>query len=318
MACGGASAFLGSKIPNKFYGIPKNPGYYDEYWEPVPRIPFLQRYVDLLKKSPYIWKSGGVGNTIGAIVNELNDRVKKLYEDFIEWIGAMDPNDIIGPVGYGIKKFVSKADNLNYRIRFENQENATAPAQLIQIKLKLSENLDLKTFRLNGFGINEYTHNFSLIKSFSQMSFAYSRDDSLLIRFQAGVEIVTHEAFWIFEAIDKQTGDRPKDPSKGLLPPKNETLVVGEGFATFSIKANENAFHLAEIEAEAEIIFDENEPILTQKIINTIDDSEPMVDMIVDFNMMSNGQFGVKLNKFDNGSGVNSVSIFQNTNNNWF
>jgi len=30
---GGASAFLGSKIPNKFYGIPKNPGYYDEYWK---------------------------------------------------------------------------------------------------------------------------------------------------------------------------------------------------------------------------------------------------------------------------------------------
>jgi hypothetical protein len=42
-----------------------------------------------MKKSPYIWTSGGVGNTIGAIVNELNDRVQKLYEDFIKWINNL-------------------------------------------------------------------------------------------------------------------------------------------------------------------------------------------------------------------------------------
>lgn len=143
------------------------------------------------------------------------------------------------------------------------------------------------------------------------MSFDYSRDDSLIARYQAGLDIVNHEAFWIFEAIDKLTGDRPKIPSRGLLPPKNESLVFGEGFVIFSIKAKEDAYHMAEIEAEAEIIFDENEPILTPKIFNTIDDSEPMVEMIVDYDLMSNGQFEVKLNKFDNGSGVNSVSIYE-------
>lgn len=143
------------------------------------------------------------------------------------------------------------------------------------------------------------------------MNLDYESDPRIVIRLQAGIDLVNQEAFWLFEALDKQIGVRPLDPSVGILPPKNESLNVGEGYVGYSIKAEKYALHLAEIEALAEIIFDENEPIITPKIINTIDDTRPEAILIFDSELMKQGQLGVRINKFDNGSGANSVNIYQ-------
>ncbi|WAR23260.1 hypothetical protein MAR_036929, partial [Mya arenaria] len=61
------------------------------------------------------------------------DRIKdlfyKLLDDIIIWIQSRDPNDMLGPDGYGPARFISKDLTLKYTIRFENDANATAPAQ---------------------------------------------------------------------------------------------------------------------------------------------------------------------------------------------
>lgn len=64
------------------------------------------------------------------------------------------------------------------------------------------------------------------------------------------------------------TGEPPSDPSVGFLPPNN--ITSGQGFVTFSIYTSRGVSSLARIDAEASIIFDENEPINTPPIFNTV------------------------------------------------
>lgn len=63
-------------------------------------------------------------------------------------------------------------------------------------------------------------------------------------------------------------GEVPDDPSIGFLPPNNGTS--GQGFVTFQVQARDQIQSLARIDANASIIFDQNEPILTPPIFNTV------------------------------------------------
>lgn len=65
-------------------------------------------------------------------------------------------------------------------------------------------------------------------------------------------------------------GEAPVDPSIGFLPPNNGT--DGQGFVTFSVRAREQVSNLFRIDATASIIFDQNEPIDTPPIFNTVNE----------------------------------------------
>ena len=52
-----------------------------------------------------------------------------------------DPNDKIGPGGFGLQAFVALDRALPYRIDFENDAAATAPAQRVDITDQLDPNL---------------------------------------------------------------------------------------------------------------------------------------------------------------------------------
>ena len=61
---------------------------------------------------------------------------------------------------------------------------------------------------------------------------------------------------------------RPDDPRIGILPPNNGTN--GQGFVTYSILPAKVAITETRIDAVASIIFDENEPLDTLPIFNTV------------------------------------------------
>lgn len=65
-------------------------------------------------------------------------------------------NDLVGPVGYGAARFISNNTEMTYKIQFENDANASAPAQRVFIEMKLDRKLDSRTFRLRGFGFGSY------------------------------------------------------------------------------------------------------------------------------------------------------------------
>ena len=78
--------------------------------------------------------------------------------DETEHEGSYDPNDILGPDGFGDERWVSKSQTLGYTIRFENDRDlATAPAQQVTITQQLDDDLDFRRFRLGeiAFGLLE-------------------------------------------------------------------------------------------------------------------------------------------------------------------
>ena len=64
---------------------------------------------------------------------------------------------MIGPPGYGDARFISLTTPLNYKIRFENDPNATAPARHVIILHTLDQDLDIRTFRITAFGFGNLT-----------------------------------------------------------------------------------------------------------------------------------------------------------------
>lgn len=71
------------------------------------------------------------------------------FTDTIDIVGAIDPNDIlVSPRGDGDDAFIAKNQMLTYTIRFQNV--GTYAAQQVVIKNKLSQYLDVSTFRIIG------------------------------------------------------------------------------------------------------------------------------------------------------------------------
>ena len=68
-----------------------------------------------------------------------------------------DPNDKIGPSGFGDAGFVSADATLPYTIDFENTPTATAPAQVVTVTDQLDANLDWRTLQLGEITFGGYT-----------------------------------------------------------------------------------------------------------------------------------------------------------------
>ncbi|MFN3151569.1 CARDB domain-containing protein [Bremerella sp.] len=190
-------------------------------------------------------------------------------------VQSLDPNDILGPEGFGPENFIAATDPLAYTIRFENDPIfATAPAQTVRITQQLDADLDFRSFRLGDFGIGTQVFEVPDNRAFYVDRLDLTAELGILVDVFAGVDIARGEAFWEFTSIDPATGDAPTDALAGFLPP-NLISPEGEGFVTYSIKASPDAVTGDVIDAEARIIFDTNEPIDTPPIFHTLDVDAP-------------------------------------------
>ncbi|XP_068683141.1 uncharacterized protein [Montipora foliosa] len=265
-------------------------------------------------------KSGGCRQLIGEAISDFNDKtIKNIFVPYITkgavdivdftiaWVRSLDPNDMIGPPGYGDARFISLKTPLNYKIRFENDPNATAPAQHVIILHKLDQDLDIRTFRITGFGFGNFTKKLSNSRASLQETIDLVSEKKIYLRVIAGIDIMTREARWEFQSLDPQTGEAPDDPRTGFLPPNNGT--TGQGYVTFSVRLKKNLPPLARIDAKASIYFDKNEPIDTPPIFNTIDSSTPSSNISVINDVMRIGKLAVDIDTRDEGSGVRSVDL---------
>ncbi len=93
---------------------------------------------------------------------------------------------------------------------------------------------------------------------------------------QAGPDLAAGQISWELTAIDRTTGEEPLNPILGFLLPNDPLTHVGEGSVTFTIRAKPDVPTGTEIRAKATIIFDNNEPIDTNEVFNTIDADPPV------------------------------------------
>ncbi|NJN12496.1 MAG: hypothetical protein HC815_32880, partial [Richelia sp. RM1_1_1] len=127
----------------------------------------------------------------------------------------------------------------------------------------------------------------------------------------AFIDIATGEIKWEIKAIDPETGDIPTDPLKGFLPPNDENRI-GEGFVTYTIKSKNDANTGDRIDAEARIIFDNNEPIDTPSIFNTLDAGKPTSEVASLPSVSESTAFLVKWagNDETGGSGLATYNVY--------
>lgn len=259
---------------------------------------------------------GGVGFAtagISAFVCAFQDDICKPVA------GSCDPNEIIGPEGFGPEKFVSKNETLAYTINFENDpEIATAAAQNVIIRQPLNEEFDPASFRLTSFGFGSFS--FSIPEGLSNYSALLPLADQLGVDVfvSMGIDVVNSELIWTFQSIDPDTGLYPS-ALNGFLP-INDDNGAGQGFVSYSIKANPNTVTGDELLANANIYFDTNPPIATNDAINIVDAMPPSILEINDLELVDDRiqSFGINAQDDLGGSGVKGYNIYVSEDNGQF
>ena len=216
------------------------------------------------------------------LLNQAMDCLQYLYADYLDVIYPLDPNEIIGPKGYGPEKFVGIKQPLEYRINFENVSTATAPAQKVYIEDVLPPGVDPRTVRLKEIGFHHYSYlvpnNAPIYQSRQQLG---SDLNDLKADMFAAVDILNRRVTWTITAIDPQTSERPLDPTLGILPPNNDNHD-GEGYVIFTIEADAASPNRTDIANKASIIFDENPAIETNVTTNLVDSVVPSSSLTLD------------------------------------
>ncbi|XP_052094770.1 uncharacterized protein LOC127730411 isoform X2 [Mytilus californianus] len=235
------------------------------------------------------------------------DALNKLIDKIIEWIRSHDPNDIIGPLGYGAARFIQKDTTMSIKIRFENVANATAPAQKVFIVYELDKSIDMRTFKLGKFGFGNFNHELKERTHFQVSVNLTEIYEGLFVRVRGGLDILKKRVTWEFQTVEASTGLSPSDPRKGFLPPNNGT--DGQGYVTFSVKPKTDVKTMTRIDLKASIYFDQNEPVDTPLIFNTIDDSPPDINGSVVQEMLNSEILAVAISYHDIGSGFQYTDV---------
>ena len=223
-------------------------------------------------------------------------------------VNSFDPNDILGPSGFGPLNYITPDQTLPYTIRFENQASATAPAVFVTITQTLDADLDLSTFELGDFGFGDIY--IDVPEGFQNYTQRLDLRDTIgdYVDFEASLNKETGEVLWTLTTIDDETGNIPDAVDAGFLPPNNDTND-GEGFVTYRINAKPGLPTGTRLDAEASIVFDTNEAIETPPIFNTLDVGTPS-SQVTTFSGTVFPTFDVSWSGTDDGSGIATYDIY--------
>lgn len=187
---------------------------------------------------------------------------------------SVDPNDKRGSPGSGDERFIRSDQGLSYAIQFENLPAATAPAQIVVVEDVLDEAVDLTTLKL---GPVSWADQVALPAPGAQEMherLPLDSDPTLAVQVDVELDAASRTLRWSLTTVDAVTGAAPADPFAGFLPP-NTNAPEGQGAVVFHADAVDGLSPETEIENDAAIIFDQNDPIRTPTWTNTTDDAPP-------------------------------------------
>lgn len=230
---------------------------------------------------------------------------------------SADPNEIIGPTGYDDSlRWVSINDVLNYTIFFENDPDfATANAQKVDVRFYFADKAAMKGFGLGTYGFANQSWNIEDAPAAYQNRLDLRDSMHIFVDLTAGIDVVKQQAFWLFNSIDPETGYNPWQVDRGMLP-VNDSTHVGEGFVTFRLKPQEDLKTGDTISIQANIVFDQNDTIPTNRWRNTIDAGNPTSKVKARQDSKNEHLYHLTLQAADDegGSGLKRVLLYQANN----
>lgn len=229
-----------------------------------------------------------------------------------------DPNEIYGPAGYGEEKMIAATDRIDYKILFENDpELATAAAARVKVTCPLHENADPTTIRLGQYGFGDYIFEVPPMSMYYNTRHDLADSLGVWLDVSAGIDVDNNEMYWIFQSIDPETGVAPID-TIGFLPVNDTLTGCGEGFVTFSVMSEDEMATGDTISEQANIIFDDNDNILTNTYTNMFDAVAPTSvtvcdtsGVLYDYSLL----FKSVATDDENGSGIRQVDLYVNIDN---
>ena len=228
----------------------------------------------------------------------------------LEAVTSDDPNEKVSIAGFGEKHLITSQELIPYTIYFENKPTASAPAQKVVITDKLDPNLDWRTLQLGEINFSKTTIQVPDNRGFYVGT--VDLENGLKAKVEAKLDIETGTFTWTLEAIDPETGEAPEDPMLGLLPPNDPETHVGEGYVTFYIKPKKSLPTGTKIVNQATIVFDNNEPIDTNTVFNTIDSGRPESTISASVSETTDTSFELTLSGQDDegGSGIAKYQVY--------
>jgi RHS repeat-associated protein len=244
---------------------------------------------------------------------------------------SVDPNAKIGPVGYGSAGYVTSGGISAYRIDFENEISASAPAQQVIITDQLNSNLDWNSFELTEVGFGDHFiavlpgvqhYETTVPISYNGLNFE--------VQVLVNLDFATGKLIASFYSIDPNTG-LPPAINIGFLPPEDGT---GRGMAHISyiIQPKANLHTGTQIRNVALISFDNQPVIATNQVdprdaskgtdpakecLNTIDAGTPTSQVNALQASITSTSFTVSWSGSDDsgGSGIDNYYIYVSENN---
>ncbi|MEI6566018.1 MAG: RHS repeat-associated core domain-containing protein [Verrucomicrobiota bacterium] len=193
------------------------------------------------------------------------DNPENVYLKEVPLWRPRDPNDLLGPGGFGTQNFIASGSLLPYRINFENATNATAPAQQVVVGDPLNANLDWATLELTEIGFGDHliavppnTQHFEKTEKLQVNGFDFE------VQIEAGIRLATGEVYARFQSINPTNG-LPPPVNVGFLPPEDGT-GRGQGHASYVIRPKTGLLTGTEIRNIATITFDGLETIRTDQV----------------------------------------------------
>jgi PKD repeat protein len=231
-------------------------------------------------------------------------------DDELRFVTGFDPNAIYGPDGFTDQHYVRQNTRMDYRVTFENVDTASANVVEVMVNTLIDTSLfDLSTFRYEAFGIGEQIYALSPYRS----SFVSEVDQSLfencLLRITGNAPDSTGNIHVYYESLNLETRALIDNPDDGFLPP-NVDAPFGEAYFVFSVMQKENLNHLTEFPMEAEIVFDQNAPIITEIYNNIIDAEAPESFISNTPSVVTESSLVLHFNKQDSHSGVAFVDVY--------
>jgi hypothetical protein len=188
-------------------------------------------------------------------------------------VSSHDPNSLTGPAGYGSQGFIGANEVLPYRIDFENDPTATAPAQAVTITDPLSTDLDWSTFQLTGIGWGDFNLTIPAGSQTYETTVPMTYNGTTFdVQVQAGIHAGTGQVYATFQSIDPATS-LPPSVLIGLLPPEDGT-GRGQGYITYLVSTKTGLATGTSFNNVAVISFDQQTTIATDQT----NDTDPTVD----------------------------------------
>ena len=229
---------------------------------------------------------------------------------FVNNARSADPNDKFA-TGIGAPDWLAEGDAITYTVEFENQPNASAPAQTVAITDSLTTNLDWSTLQLSTIAFNDVLIEIPPgVQNFSTN--VYVGTDPNPAAVSVSLNPVTGVLTWLIESIDPVTGQLVTDPLAGFLPPDN-AFGQGEGYVTYTIEPVSGLATGTQITNQASIVFDLNAAIVTPTTTNTMDVTPP-TSSITALPANSSPVIPVSWSGSDVGSGIVGYDIYVSAN----